>query len=451
VHFKKKYSNACFKAAVGTSSLILASSINIANAGNVKGFGEDNLQNNSDPTFNPSQGTETFGLRVPATGTTVTITGYVRGDFRYDDSNDLGDSFVVSSIPADGALGDLEDGHTRLHARQSRFIVRSETELDSGSKLKTVFEGDFFGAGGNQTFSNSSAFRLRNAYASYNGWLIGQTWTNFMDFIAYPTTVDFFGPAGKSFARQGQVRYTFANGLSFSIENPETDGFGLFDPIDGVFNPDIDDPTRLRESTGGLAADILPDFTAAWRGGPGGAGGSYEISGVARVLGIDTVIPNAAGDTFDADGNLVGVEIDEEELGFGVNLAGGWQFGPVFIGASFTAGDGIGRYIINGAGNDIFITEDLELETVQSMAFSANVKINWSSNSSSLLAFGSFENDEPAQSNGIDNLQTIHLNYIWNPFPKASFGVELIQGFIENADGSEGDATRFAFGAQLNF
>jgi len=91
------------------------------------------------------------------------------------------------------------------------------------------------------------------------------------------------------------------------------------------------------------------------------------------------------------------------------------------------------------------------VEAVESASFSANVKFDWSSNASSLIAFGTFSNDDPDQSNGIDNLQTIHVNYIWSPFPKASFGVELIQGFLENADGTEGDATRFAFGAQLNF
>ena len=244
-----------------------------------------------------------------------------------------------------------------------------------------------------------------------------------MDFVAYPTTVDFFGPAGKSFARQGQIRYTFANGLSFSIENPETDGVGALG--------------RLRESTGGAGSDVAPDLTAAWRGGPGGAGGSYEFSGIVRFLGVD--------------GDLNGERINEDETGFGFNLAGGWQFGPVSIGASVTAGDGIGRYIINGAANDIFVTDDGNIETVEAIAFSANVKFNWSANASSLIAIGSFENDDPDQSNGIDNLQTVHINYIWSPFPKASFGFELIQGFTENADGSEGDATRFAFGAQLNF
>lgn len=244
-----------------------------------------------------------------------------------------------------------------------------------------------------------------------------------MDFVAYPTTVDFFGPAGKSFARQGQIRYTLDNGLSFSIENPETDGNGALG--------------RIRESTGGPGADLLPDFTAAWRGGPGGAGGSYEFSGIVRVLGVDGVTD-------------AGIEVDETTTGFGFNLAGGWSFGPVSFAASVTAGDGIGRYIINGAGNGAFVEDDGDFDAVSAVGYSANVKYDWTENSSSLLAIGGFENGDTA-ANGIDNLQTIHLNYIWSPYPSSSFGVEIIQGFNETSDGNDGSATRFAFGAQLNF
>ena len=422
--FSLKALNTQIKIALGTTSLLLASSINVANASDVKGFGEDDLQNNGDP-YIEREGVESLGIRIPAASTSVTLSGYVRGDVRYDAGADLGDSFVVSSIPVDGSAGDDRDGHFRIHARQSRLTVRSNTELENGKTLTTTFEGDFFGAGGNESFSNSSTFRIRNAAATYGAWTIGQTWTNFMDFVAYPTTVDFFGPAGKSFARQGQVRYTLDNGLSFSIENPETDGFA-------------DAGDRLRESTGGIGLDIAPDFTAAWRGGPGGAGGSYEISGIVRILGVQ-------GDLSD------GVAVDDTTTGFGFNAAGGWEFGKVNLAASVTGGDGIGRYIINGFGNDVFVSATGEVDAVTSFAASGNIKYSWTENSSTLLAFGVFMNDEPDESNGIDNLGTIHLNYIWSPYPNSSFGAEIITGYIENADGSDGSQTRLAFGAQLNF
>jgi len=114
-----------------------------------------------------------------------------------------------------------------------------------------------------------------------------------MDFVAYPGTVDFFGPAGKSFVRQAQIRYTFDNGLAFSIENSETDGF---DAGGG----------RLGESRGGIGEDNAPDFTAAWRGGPGGIGGNYEFAGIVRTLGV-------------------GGEVDDNVGGVGFLAAGAWD------------------------------------------------------------------------------------------------------------------------------
>ena len=154
-YLKQKDLSTAIKLTLGTTSLLLASSINIANAGNVKGFGEDDLQNNGDP-YIEREGLESLSIRVPAASTSVTLSGYVKGDARFDDGADLGDSFVVSSIPIDGSAGDDRDGHFRIHARQSRLTIRSNTELENGQTLTTAFEGDFFGGGGNETFSNST-------------------------------------------------------------------------------------------------------------------------------------------------------------------------------------------------------------------------------------------------------------------------------------------------------
>ena len=71
--------------------------------------------------------------------------------------------------------------------------------------------------------SNSSGFRLRHAYGKVGNFLAGQTWSTFMDanWVLYPSTVDFGGPAGATFIRQAQFRWTVADGLDVTIENPE--------------------------------------------------------------------------------------------------------------------------------------------------------------------------------------------------------------------------------------
>ena len=371
--------------------------------------------NNADPAAVVQRRESPFTFRIPAAETEVILSGYVKADFFFDTGNDLGDSFAASAIPTDDSE---EDGHFRAHARQSRLRIKTKTELENGKELEATIEGDFFGAGGNEIFSNSTSFRLRHAYFTVDRWTFGQTWTNFMDFIAYPTTVDFFGPAGKAFLRQAQIRYTLPNGLSFSLENPETDGDG--------------GAGRLGESLGGLGRDLAPDATAAWRGGPGGIGGFYETAIVVRALGV-------------------GGDIDDEEFGVGINLAGGWDVGTGMLAASVTGGSGIGRYVINGGGNGLFVTDDGEVETVDALGATISYDHRWSEKANSLIAVGTFQNDNDFAANGIDSVTTVHINYRWSPTEVTTYGIEGIYGNNETADGESNDAGRFQFAAQLNF
>ena len=162
--------------------------------------------------------------KLPGSDTSISFSGYVKGDFIYDLGRDVGDSFVVSSIPVDNSMAANADGNVRLHARQSRFRFDSRTPTDWG-QLRTRIEGDFSGTGGNERFSNSSTFRLRHAWGQLGPVLAGQTWTTFMDQDTYANTVDFAGPVGVEFARQAQIRYStgLAEGLSLdlAVENPE--------------------------------------------------------------------------------------------------------------------------------------------------------------------------------------------------------------------------------------
>lgn len=372
------------------------------------------VSNNQDPAQVISRGVNPITFRVPAGETEVSVSGYVKADFIYDSDGDRGDTFAASTIPTDGRD---TDAHFRAHARQTRFRLRSTTDLGD-RELKSHVEGDFFGAGGNETLSNSTSFRLRHAYFTTGGWTFGQTWSNFMDFVAYPTTVDFFGPAGKSFVRQAQIRYTFSNGFAVSLENPETDG--------------SDSVGSLQEAGNGPGKDQLPDLIGAWRGGPGGIGGKYEAAVVVRALGV-------------------GGDVDDTEGGVGVNLAGAWDFGAGVVSASVTAGSGIGRYIINGAGNGLFVAADGDLEAVDALGATVAYKHRWNERSSSLIALGIFENDDDFAAKNLDSLQTLHVNYLLSPSDITTYGGEIIFGNNETLDGNSETAVRVQFSAQLNF
>ena len=415
----KKRTAHCIAVALAGSAALSTSSIVSANTG----LGSSTLDTGEVTAFD--NGREPITFRVPAGDTQVTLSGYVKADFISDSGSDLGDSFGASGIPVDGAEG---DGNFRIHARQTRFRIKSESDLASGKKIKTLLEGDFFGGGANEIVSNSSSFRLRHAYLEVGGWGFGQFWTNFMDFIAYPTTVDFFGPAGKAFIRAGQIRYTFKNGFSISAENPETTGGG----------PGLGDGDAIPESLGGIGLDRIPDFTIAWKGGPGGAGGTYKFAAVARTLGVDGTL-GVAGD------------VDDDVGGFGFNAAGAWDFGFGALSGSVTGGSGLGRYVLAGVNNDIFVDENGNVEAVDQISASISYVHRWSDSATSLVSYGFFDNDDDFAANGNGTVQTLHVNYIWKPNPRLNYGAEVIFGNNEPAAGGEGDAVRLHFGAQLNF
>ena len=262
---------------------------------------------------------------LPAPVHEVTVSGYVKGDFIFDTQQDLGDTFGASNI--DG--GDNRE-HVRLHARQSRFRIRSKSDTAVG-QVRTLIEGDFFGGGGNEIASNSSSFRLRHAWGEWDitpnttiG--IGQTWTNFMNLFAYPDTVDFNGPAGAAFVRQSQVRLTYHDGpwlFAVAVENPETDiSVGTGTTL-----------TACAESTGTNLCEVndnVPDFTARLQyDAPGGH--KFQISGVLRNLRVD------------GDVAAAGITGSDSEIGWGILGAASVNLADIAtLTALATYGDGTG-------------------------------------------------------------------------------------------------------------
>lgn len=180
---------------------------------------------------------------------------------------------------------------------------------------------------------------------------------------------------------------------------------------------------------------------AKWSGGPGGAGGSYSISGVVREI-------NGAGVGLD------GVAYDDDETGWGVHVGGTWDVGSVLFTAGAAYGDGIGRYILSNTAFFSSVATGGQIETVEALGVTAGLSIRTTDTSSVNINLGYSERDDEfaaltptADENGL----SIHTNYMWSPWPGTNFGVEVIYGEREQFDGQEGDATRLQFGAQRVF
>jgi len=359
-------------------------------------------------------------FKIPGTDTTFSVGGYVKGDFIYDTQEANGDFFVTEAISTDD---DGDNQRFRAHARQSRVNIKTSTPSEWG-EVTTLVEGDFFGGGGNEVFSNSDAFRLRHATATIGGLRVGQYWTNFMPIESYPSTVDFQGPAGIPFIRQAQLRYTHQARenltISGSIENSEFNG------------RDADEV--ISESLGlGIQAgvDEAPDVTAAvtrtadW--------GLVKLAGVGRYLGS----PDGEGD---------------DAFGWGLNLSGNtdlWE-GARFLG-SFTYGDGIGRYIINGFGQDAFVEEDGDLDTIRAWGVTAQVTQALTPTVTAALAYGRYQAEDAFADEDLDNTNSIHGTLFWSPIKRVTFGSEVIWGNREDADGDSDSNVRLQGSVQVNF
>ena len=156
---------------------------------------------------------------LPAPVSEVVVYGYVKGDVIYDFDGIDEDTFSVGALFSN----DGKEEHWRLHARQTRFGIRSRTDTAIG-QIRTQIEGDFFGS----SFETTD-FRLRHAYGEWDlvpDWtlLIGQTWSTASLHPIGLSVVDFSGYAGPNgFPRKAQVRMTYRSGpisWAVAIERP---------------------------------------------------------------------------------------------------------------------------------------------------------------------------------------------------------------------------------------
>lgn len=357
-------------------------------------------------------------FKLPGTDTSVQIGGYVKFDAIYDLDQDLGDTLFVDGIDV---TNEDSDTSFRAHARQSRLYIKTSTPTALGNAT-THIEGDFFGGGGNEVFSNSRSFRLRHAYGEVAGLLAGQTWSNFMHFTAYPTTVDFDGPVGVSFIRQAQLRYTVPFGdsaLSFAAENPEATGF------DG-------------------SRDTAPDLTVR-----------YQWDG--DNAGLETAVLGRRLETDDAAASS-----DDSTIGYGLMLAGRYDVTPsTTLMAGGIYGEGVGRYLYtaNGVedGSDsigaAFIDADGELDTIEAYGFNVAATQQWTDRFSSVLSYGQVRGDRPGDifPDSTRKLESVHFGHFFQLTDPVTLMFEVSHGRKEIQSGDSEDNTRLQFAAQYSF
>lgn len=381
-------------------------------------------------------------------GTTFSYGGMIKFDTLVTDTSDgrIADGgagrmfYLPATIPVGGPGADGGDPYFDTHAAFSRFWLGADHVTDGGDRFKAMIEVDMFGGGsanlGNEASTNTHGVTVRHAYVSWNEWLAGQTWSNFMDVAALPEAVDFVGPTdGTIFVRQAQLRYS-KGPWSFSIENPET-------TLQGHYTID---PNTGRYSTAGSSRtgdNSLPDVTARWT--TKGDWGHFAVAGLLRQF-------KAA---------------DETDTGASISVSGRFNIGANDdIRYAVNAGQGIGRYLAFGLGSDVMgswspatnadgsLRVDKSGATIYTLnniealdgygafvawrhAFTPKLRSNL------MYSRAEFDNDKALTGFGVTEMaHSFHANLIYSPFPKLDIGTELIFGqrFLE--DDREGDLTR---------
>lgn len=380
------------------------------------------------PVENPVQRTNIVG--ASPRGTTFGYGGFIKANSMISDYTDgnpapgsVGrDFYLPGAIPVapPGPAGSAgTDPVYDTHAKQSRFWLTTDTALENGSRLGTRFEMDFaVPAGGDERNTNTYTPVIRRAYFTYDNWLFGQEWSNFMELGALPESTDFIGPTeGIVFVRQAQVRYT--NGpWSFAVENPET---------------------TLIPNGGGARIvtdqNSLPDFTGRYR--HTGDWGFFSVAGLGRQLKIET----PTGGSSDA-------------FGYGISFTSRINFGADDLRLMATYGSGIGRYLGLNYFEDGVLDASGGIDALDVFAAYAAYRHVWTGTvrSNFILGYTSVDNDSVLTGPSANaKAQSARVNVMWSPVPRLDFGVELSTAKRELEDGRSGELNRVDFMAKYSF
>ena len=357
--------------------------------------------------------------------TEFTYGGYIKLDAMWSDysagapaGTSVGRDFYVPSTLTVGN-DNSSDAVFDMHARESRFNFGTATLLDNGKTVKTKIELDFLlsAPGGNERVSNSYSPRIRHAFISYDGWLFGQTWSNFQNVGALPEALDFVGPAeGTVFVRQSQIKYT-TGAWSFSLENPES---------------------TITTAGGGMAVTddaSLPDFTARYT--HNADWGNFVVTALARQL------------TYKVGG------VDADETSFGVSASGMVKLGEDNLKFMLTQGKGLGRYVGLNVARGAVLNGD-GLDAIDSTSGFIAYQHKWNSQwrSTFLYSFLSADNDEnllAMYGDPTESSQSYSANILYSPVKRLTFGAEFKHAERELESGVDGDLDRLQFSVKYAF
>jgi len=355
-------------------------------------------------------------FQLPGTRTILKIGGYFKTDFIYD-LKPAGntDSFIPSSIPIPEVVS---VNNSTVSIRPTRLSLDFRIPSTKVGDVRFYLEGDLFG-------TNATTPRLRHAYAQAKNFLVGQTFSNFMDPDAFPDTLDFQGPNGMVSIRNPQFRYGFSlsssTTLYVSVEKPSSDVAFTTPLFTAKPNaPAPDGAIRLRQ-----------EFER----------GHFQIAGLFRS--IAAFLPDGAtGSVF----------------GWGVNASTGVKtFGKDNLILAVAGGHGISRYLqdTSGLGIDAEVTSftNPHLEATPAVGVEGSYQHYWvkSLRSSAIYSYAVVNNTDRAAATTYNHATYTGANLIWNAYGSLNVGAEFLYGWAMDQNGQKANAPRIQFSAKYSF
>ncbi len=353
---------------------------------------------------------------LPGTQTLLKIGGYFKTDF-INDLKPAGntESFIPSSFPVPQATS---VNNATVSIRPTRLSLDFRVPSTRLGEVRFYLEGDLFG-------TNSTTPRLRHAYAQVRNFLIGQTFSNFMDPDAFPDTLDFQGPNGMVSLRNPQLRYGFAlsssTTLYLSLEKPSSDVTFKTPEFSAQSNsPTRDGAIRLRQ-----------EFER----------GHFQVAAIFRDIAVS--LPDGRNDSV---------------FGWGVNTSLGVKtFGKDNAILAVAAGHGISRYLqdTSGLGIDAEVASGASnhLEATPAVGVEASYQHYWRKTlrSSAFYSYAAVNNTDLAAITSYNHATYSGANLIWNPYGSFNVGAEFLYGWVMDQNGLKANAPRIQFSAKYSF
>jgi hypothetical protein len=346
----------------------------------------------------------------------IKFMGSIRANGYYDFT---GMPSTEGFMPYDIPVGtEATEGLSSIYAgaRQSRIGVEGNANTRVG-KIKTYIEADF-------ASRSESLLRLRHAYAEWNFFKIGYSWSTFMDNASLPTTVDFEGPNSALNKRHGIIRYERKYGkrniAGISLESPQTD---YNNPADSL----IQDKSKQS------------NFDVAGRYKYFNKLGHFQIAGILRRI---QYLNETKMDVLFGWGVLLStnIDIDEKNILFG----------------QYSFGQGIAHYYVGFTDRQLDAVYDpgaakMTIKTIRGgfLTYTHIFNPSWRFSLISGTSYIKGKDFEPADT--FRSSRYFASNVFFNPIETIRLGLEITSGSRTNLDLQKGNSTRLSFMASFDF